>query len=88
MTPKAEAADPILCQRCGDPCLLRWQTHSNATRHVRADCPRCGQFARFVPQTPGAVAEADANGEWSARRAQTAGLFDGADPDPTTGAGP
>lgn len=48
------------CPRCGDhhPPRLTWQKCGNGQRHIRASCPRCGAFFRYVPQTRENVAQA------------------------------
>ncbi len=51
---------PILCNGCGGRCGVRWQAFVNGTKHIRAYCPQCSQFAGYVPQTPETVAQADA----------------------------
>src|SRR6185312_6957850 len=44
----------LVCRRCGGARFrTSWQTFSDGTRHVRADCAACGAFVRYLKQ-PGA----------------------------------
>lgn len=50
------------CKNCGAVGLrLTWQTFANKTKHIRSDCSACGKFSHYVPQSPEATVEADAN---------------------------
>lgn len=50
----------LACQACGwTEARLQWQTFANGTRHIRAECRRCGRYIRFVPQTQDNVQRAD-----------------------------
>jgi hypothetical protein len=43
----------LLCRKCGAAEFrTHWQTHSNGSQHVRADCARCGHFVRWLKQSP------------------------------------
>lgn len=37
--------------------ILTWADHATG-RHIRADCPGCDRWIKFVPQTPESEAEA------------------------------
>lgn len=42
---------------CGEVTpVFRWQTFVTGKTHLRADCPRCGKFIRYVEQTRERVA--------------------------------
>ena len=51
------------CPHCGHAVSprLKWQPCSNKTRHIRADCPSCGRFIKYVSHTLETIAEADRN---------------------------
>jgi hypothetical protein len=38
---------------------LSWREFRNGTRHLRADCRRCGAFCHYVEQTPANVEAAE-----------------------------
>lgn len=41
------------CGYCGSTRMkLSWQTFSNDTTHIRADCADCEHYVTYVPQTP------------------------------------
>ena len=44
---------PLLCRNCGyGYARLSWQVMLNGAGHARADCAGCGQYVKYVPQTP------------------------------------
>ena len=46
--PRCRAPDGLLCLHCGAAAFrTSWQSFANGTRHVRADCARCGAFVRW-----------------------------------------
>ncbi|MCC6315941.1 MAG: hypothetical protein IT337_18230 [Thermomicrobiales bacterium] len=48
-----ERTGAVDCRACGPVApAVRWQTASNGARHLRADCPRCGRWVKFLAQTP------------------------------------
>ena len=54
-------SDPPACRHCGSADRrYTWQELANGTRHIRADCARCGRYVCYAPQTPGNRALADA----------------------------
>ena len=63
----------IPCDRCGPVVpVVVWQTFTTdpPTRHLRATCPRCHSFLKFLEQTPENVALA------LPEPGETPGLFD------------
>src|SRR5262249_21301356 len=41
----------LACRSCGAAGMrTRWQTFADNTRHIRAECARCGAFPRFLKQ--------------------------------------
>ncbi len=58
----------VTCPECGVPAIQSWQTFTNQTRHIRADCPKCGKFLRYTPQTADAIRAADETTEADQRR--------------------
>ncbi len=63
----------LMCSACGVDVAPRvsWQQIAGGRRHIRAECPRCGGYLKFLPQTPENVALADAP-----RVSSGPGLFD------------
>lgn len=47
------------CNHAAEP-VVSWQAFKNGKRHIRSDCPLCGRFLCYVPQTPGNVAKVNA----------------------------
>jgi len=47
------------CSICGSECDFTWKTFKNRTRHIRADCPKCG-FLQWAPAEELYVKKADA----------------------------
>jgi hypothetical protein len=45
----APAALGLACAGCGATEIRTWwQTFANGTKHVRAECARCGRFLRYL----------------------------------------
>ena len=46
------------CMTCrkGPPFRLRWQTFDDRTRHIRAECRKCGAFVGWAVQSEDNVA--------------------------------
>jgi hypothetical protein len=41
----------VVCRECGSSEFKTyWQTFTNGTRDVRAECAKCGAFAHYLPQ--------------------------------------
>jgi hypothetical protein len=52
------------CLRC-DQVAYTWQAFANGTRHVRADCRRCGRYIKFAPRRSPYTDLADASASTS-----------------------
>ena len=58
---RLRAGCPVRCTRCGSTELRHsWHEYRNGQRQIRRACGRCGTWLGSAPQTPEAVAEADA----------------------------
>ena len=47
------------CSICSSECDFTWKVFKNKTRHIRADCPKCG-FIQWAPKEELYVTKADA----------------------------
>jgi hypothetical protein len=53
--PRCPVPDGLLCPKCGAAEFrTAWATFKDGSRHVRADCAKCGAFVRFLKQSPDA----------------------------------
>lgn len=66
------------CGACGRDAesAVEWQEFADGSRHVRASCPACGAFIRYLPHADPAAARAKPRPK---KPAAGPGLFDGAD---------